>query len=219
MTPTEFDEWRADYKRRFPSIVGWFHRHDSDLQLGILQTWQECLECVELRDALAVNKAMSTGQLEPVGSFKEDQTALTIRSYALRLAGERRKLMERDKASYAREETGRPVTKTAPLAIMMKISAAARIEICRQYPRWQENEYHKAQIDEKVRNIMQGYWDLEAEHDSNATIRAAVIAKAEEDGIAWQGVALVKGVGEDATGDETTAEQIRHVLDTMEGKK
>ena len=57
MTREEFNTWAEDVRRRWPELGGWLRSQPRNT----LDTWLEALEPIAIRDALAANLALFTG--------------------------------------------------------------------------------------------------------------------------------------------------------------
>ena len=98
MTRNEFILWWKDYAGRFPATACWIRElgrvlgdrdkpdsFDASVPNALLNSWVDVLSDVPLREAMAVTRAMASGDLEPIGTTHADRerTALTVRRAAL----------------------------------------------------------------------------------------------------------------------------------------
>jgi len=92
MKNDEFMIWWSDYCEKFPSVLKYIERLGTKAGKALLRTWADALKGTPIRHALIVNKAMSVGDLEPVGNYdnERERTAVIIkRAVARRLESER----------------------------------------------------------------------------------------------------------------------------------
>lgn len=100
MNGQDFNRWWSDVKLCFPSIAQWIARTFPDVQTqtALLRKWAGVLADVSIDNALEVNRAMLSGDLEFFGSGKErevfdsDRERLPqhVRKLARQMAFERR---------------------------------------------------------------------------------------------------------------------------------
>lgn len=85
MTAAEFDEWWEDFLGRWPDMGEWFMESRSEsTQRAILQNWATALEDVTLAEALAVNRAMYSGDLDSfTGRWDRDRIPAIVRKHAI----------------------------------------------------------------------------------------------------------------------------------------
>lgn len=93
MTPTDFNNWWADCKLRWPSLDTWLCKcfADTHRQTEFLRNWRSVLLDVNLADAMEVNRLMQVGDLAWVGEYDADKERLPqhVRRLARTLRAER----------------------------------------------------------------------------------------------------------------------------------
>lgn len=97
MTRTEFDQWWADVKLRWPSVSTWLAKAfpAEPQQVAFLRTWRDVLADVSLDHCLEINSLMQSGDMQFVGSDGKiydsdlEKLAQHVRRLAKRLTWER----------------------------------------------------------------------------------------------------------------------------------
>lgn len=79
MNRTEFNQWWADYSRRFPDTGRWV----ADLEGSVLVDWLDALSDIEVDDAMDVNRKLMAGDLVPIQAYQREQTPAIIRRHTL----------------------------------------------------------------------------------------------------------------------------------------
>ncbi len=84
MSRSEFNRWWTDYATRFPDTGKWLQSHDARAE--ILAVWLDALASTDIRDALEVNRQLTTGETERwknAGGYHErEETPAMIRKLA-----------------------------------------------------------------------------------------------------------------------------------------
>lgn len=112
MTPEEFNDWRRDLAGKFPSLAEWFKKLTPASQVAQRDVWRTVLADVSLRDAIAANMAIATGQAEAIGHAHNDRerVAVHIRRVARDIAASRnadKEQREGDRAIFAARRRAR----------------------------------------------------------------------------------------------------------------
>jgi len=91
MTNEDFDKWREDFGRHFPSVVSWFKNLPTETQDAQRELWRKVLADVSLRDALAANWRIYNGDEEAIGTTnaERERSATYVRRVAVKIRAER----------------------------------------------------------------------------------------------------------------------------------
>lgn len=90
MNSEQFDAWLKTYTDAFPSVLAWLNGLGDPA--ATTRVWRRVLEAVDYADAMQATERMICGELAaPLGWERFDLTAIQLRSYAGRIADDRRR--------------------------------------------------------------------------------------------------------------------------------